>query len=76
MTPKEWALTWKKAGVALDKIKTQELSSMSIEDTQKKIRTIFEGVDPSYYNGKKNSHTSGLVEMQKCFSKSRLKLNG
>ena len=65
MTPKEWAMTWKRAGVALDKIKTQELSSMTVEDTQKKIRIIFEGADSSYYNRKKNSTTSGLVEMQK-----------
>jgi hypothetical protein len=76
MTPKEWAMTWKKAGVALDKVKTQELSAMTMEDTQKKISTIFDGVDPSYYLGKKNSRTSGLVEMQKCFSKLKLKLNG
>jgi aryl carrier-like protein len=68
---KKWVETWKAAGLALDKIKTEELSQMSEEDFQNKISLIFDGLDVKLYKQRAAIVDSGFVEMQKIFASIR-----
>jgi hypothetical protein len=70
---KKWVKTWKEASIVLDQISSEELSQLSENDSRQKINIIFGNLGESFYARRASSIDSGLVDMQKLFSK--LKVN-
>ncbi len=64
---REFVERWKKAGPALEKIRREELRAMCFEAEADAIDKLLE----AGLKHARPSATSGLVEMQKIFSKAR-----